>query len=115
MFESDVKGTGKTVVESRQTKRAREEKGAQKASRRTLTPPKPDYKLVSPDEWEQAKTTEGTYRYDHKEWRKDKRDPQSIRGNRAETIERRATLFVRIPSVVQVCRKVSGKSPAFKI
>jgi hypothetical protein len=115
MFESDVKATGKTAVESRQTKRAREEKGAQRAARRTLTPPKSDYKLVSSDEWEQAKQTEGTYRYDHKEWRKDKRDPWSIRGNRVGTLQRRATLFVRIPSVVQVCRKVSGKSPAFKI
>jgi hypothetical protein len=28
MFESDVKATGKTAVESRQTKRAQEEKGA---------------------------------------------------------------------------------------
>jgi hypothetical protein len=55
---------------------------------------------------------EGTYRYDHKEWRKDERDPWSIRGNRVGTLQRRATLFVRIPSVVQVCRKVSGKSPA---
>jgi hypothetical protein len=45
MVESNVKATGKTVAESRQTKRAREEKGAQKAARRTLTPPKPDYKL----------------------------------------------------------------------
>jgi hypothetical protein len=115
MFKSNVKATGKTVAESRQTKRAREEKGAQKASRRTLTPPKPDYKLVSPNEWEQAKTTEGIYRYDHKEWREDKRDPWSIRDNRAGTIQRRATLFVRIPSVVQVCRQVSGKLPAFKI
>jgi hypothetical protein len=115
MFESNVKATGKTAVESRQMKRAREEKGAQKAARRTLTPPKPDYKLVSPDEWEQAKQTERTYRYDHKEWREDKRDPWSIRGNRVGTLQRRATLFVRIPSVVQVCRKVSGKSPAFEI
>jgi hypothetical protein len=115
MFESDIKATGKTVAESRQTKRAREEKGAQKALRRTLTPPKPIYKLVSPNEWEQAKTTAGTYRYDHKEWRKDERDPWSIRDNRAGTIQRRAILFVRIPSVVQVCRKVSNKSPAFEI
>jgi hypothetical protein len=86
MVESDVKATGKTVVESRQTKRAREEKGAQKAARRTLTPPKPDYKLVSLEEWEQARQTEGTYRYDHKEWRKDERDLWSIRGNRAGTL-----------------------------
>jgi hypothetical protein len=114
MLESDVKATGKTVAESRQTKRAREEKGTQKAARRTLTPPKPDYKLVSPEEWEQAKTMKGTYRYDHNEWREDERDPWSIRGNWAGTIQRRATLFVRIPSLVQVCRKVSGKLPAFR-
>jgi hypothetical protein len=115
MVESDVKATGKTVVKSRQTKRAREKKGAQKAARRTLTPPKPDYKLVFPEEWEQAKQTEGTYRYDHKEWREGKRDPWSIRANRTRTLRKRATPFVRIPSVVQVCRKVSGKSPAFEI
>jgi hypothetical protein len=87
MVESDVKATGKTVVKSRQTKRAQEEKWAQKAARCTLTPPKPDCKLVSPEEWEQAKQTEGTYRYDHKEWREDKRDPWSIRGNRAGTLQ----------------------------
>jgi hypothetical protein len=62
-----------------------------------------------------TKETEGTYRYDHKEWREDKRDPLSIRGNRVGTLQRRATLFVRIPSVVLVCRKVSGKLPAFEI
>jgi hypothetical protein len=62
MLESDVKATGRIVAESRQTKRAREENGAQKAARRTLTPPKPDYKLVSLEEWEQAKQTERTYR-----------------------------------------------------
>jgi hypothetical protein len=115
MVESDAKATGKTAGKSRQTKRAREEKGAQKTARRTLTRPKPDYKLVSPEEWEQAKQTEGTYRYDHKEWRENNRDPWSIRGNRAGILQRRATLYVRIPSVVQVCRKVSGKSPAFEI
>jgi hypothetical protein len=115
MVESDVKATGKTVVESRQTKRDREEKGAQKAARRTLTPPKPDYKLVSSEEWKQAKQTEGTYRYNHKEWCEDERDPWSICGNRAGTLQKRATLYVRIPSVVQGCRKVSGKLPAFEI
>jgi hypothetical protein len=115
MVESDAKAMGKTVGKRRQTKRAQGEKGAQKAARRTLTPPKPDYKLVSPKEWKQAKQMEETYRYDHKEWRKDDRDHWSIRGNRAGTLQKRATLYVRIPSVVQVCRKVSGKSPAFKI
>jgi hypothetical protein len=75
MVEFNVKATGKTVVESRQTKRAQEEKGAQKAARRTLTPPKPDYKLVSLEEWEHAKQTEGTYRYDHKEWQRTRGTP----------------------------------------
>jgi hypothetical protein len=50
-----------------------------------------------------------------KQWRKDDRDPRSIRGNRAGSLQRRATLYVRILSVVQVCRKVNGKSPAFEI
>jgi hypothetical protein len=70
---------------------------------------------VPPEEWEQAKQKEGAYRYDHKEWRKDERDPWSICGNRAGTLQKRTTLCVRIPSVVQICRKVSGKLPAFKI
>jgi hypothetical protein len=111
LVESNAKATGKTVGKSRQTKRAREEKGAQKAARRTLTPPKPDDKLVSAEEWEKAKQTEGTYCYQ----RKDDRDPWSIRGNRAGTLHKRATLYVRIPSVVQVYRQVSGKLPAFEI
>jgi hypothetical protein len=70
---------------------------------------------VSLEEWEQAKQTEGTYRYDHKEWREDERDPWSIRSNWAGSLQKRATLYVRIPSVVQVCRKVSGKSLVFEI
>jgi hypothetical protein len=52
MFESDAKAAGKTMEENRQTKRAQKEKGAaQKFARRTLTSLKPDYKLVSPQEW----------------------------------------------------------------
>jgi hypothetical protein len=86
MVESDAKATGKTVGESRQMKRAREKKGAQKTARRTLTLPKPDYKLVSPQEWEQAKQTEETYRYNHKQWRERREGPWSIRGNRAGTL-----------------------------
>jgi hypothetical protein len=70
---------------------------------------------VSPEEWKQAKQTEGTYRYDHKEWREFDRDPWSIRDNRVGTLQKRATMYMRIPSVVPICRKVSGKSPAFEI
>jgi hypothetical protein len=116
VVESGAKAASKAVGESRQMKRAREEKGmAQKTARRALAPPKTDYKLVYLEEWEQAKQTEGTCRYDHQGWREDQTDPWSIRGNRSGTIQRRATLYVRIMSVVQVCRKVSGKSPAFEI
>jgi hypothetical protein len=41
---------------------------------------------VFPKEWEQDKQTEGTYRYDHNEWREDDKDPWSIRGNWAGTL-----------------------------
>jgi hypothetical protein len=104
VVESNAKVAGMGVGESRQTKRAREEKGAaQKTARRTLTPPKPDYELVFPEEWEQAKQMDGTYRYNHQAWREDERDSWSIRSNRVGTLQKRATLYVRIPSVVSGC------------
>jgi intracellular sulfur oxidation DsrE/DsrF family protein len=102
--------------ESRQQKRAREEKGsAQKTVKRTLDLPKPEYQLVFLDEWDKHKQKEGTYRYDHKEWREDGRDPWSIRGNKIGGIRVGGMLYLRIPSVVQVCRKVSGKSAVYEI
>jgi hypothetical protein len=114
MLESGARATGKGKEESRQQKRAQEEKGSvQQTAKRTLELPKPEYLQVSPGEWEKRKQQEGTYRYDHKKWREDARDPWCIRGNKAGGIRGRGTLWLRIPSVVQVCRKVSGKAPAY--
>jgi hypothetical protein len=102
--------------ESGQQKRAREEKGSvQQTVKRTLELPKPEYQLVSPDEWEKCKQKEGTHRYDHKKWREDGKDPWSVRGNKIGGLRAGGTLWLRIPSVVQVCRKVSGKSAANEI
>jgi hypothetical protein len=116
MVESGARAAGKGKEESRQQKQAREEKGSvQQTAKRTLELPKPEYLLVSPDEWEKRKQREGTYRYDHKNWREDARDPWSIRGNKVGGIRAGGTLWLRIPSVVQVCRKVSGKAQAYKI
>jgi hypothetical protein len=109
MVDSGARAAGKGQEESRQQKRAREEKGAvQQTAKRTLEPPKPEYLLVSPEEWEKQK--EGTYRYDHKKWCEDGKDPWSIRGNKIGGLRAGGTLWLRIPSVVQPCRKVSGKS-----
>jgi hypothetical protein len=102
--------------ESRQQKRAWEEKGSvQQTAKRTLELPKPEYMLVSPEEWEKRKQQEGTYTYDHKKWRESDRDPWAIRGNKIGAIRTGGTLWLRIPPVVQVCRKVSGKSAAYEI
>jgi hypothetical protein len=101
MVESGARAAGKGKEESRQQKRAREEKGAvQQTAKRTLEPPKPEYLLVSPEEWKKRKQKEGTYRYDHKKWREDGKDPWSIRGNKIGGVRAGGTLWLRIPSVV---------------
>jgi hypothetical protein len=102
--------------ESRQQKRAREEKGSvQQTAKRTLELPKPEYMLVSPEEWEKRKQQEETHTYDHKKWRESDRDPWAIRDNKIGAIRTDGTLWLRIPSVVQVCRKVSSKAAAYEI
>jgi hypothetical protein len=81
MVESGAKAAGKVKEGSRQQKRAREEKGSvQKSAKQTLQLPRPDYKLVSPAEWEKHKQREGAYRYDHKSWKEEVKNPWSIRG-----------------------------------
>jgi hypothetical protein len=70
---------------------------------------------VSSEEWEKHKQKEGTYGYDHKKWREDGKDPWSIRGNKIRGLRASGTLWLRIPSMVQVYRKVSGKSAANEI
>jgi hypothetical protein len=76
MVESGARRAGTAAEESRQSKRAREEKeAAQKTAKRAQVPPKPEYKLVSPEEWGKTKQKERTYRSDHQGWREDERDP----------------------------------------
>jgi hypothetical protein len=83
MVESGARTAGKGKEEGRQQKRAwedrtstREEKGsAQAVAGKTLVLPRPEYMLVSPEEWEHRKQRDGTYRYDQKKWREESRDP----------------------------------------
>jgi hypothetical protein len=116
IVESGAKATSKSAEESRQQKRAWEEKGSvQKPGKKASERLKPDYKLVSSWEWEKNKQREGTYRYDQKSWKEDARDPWSICGNKVGGLREYGTLYLHIPSVVQVCRKVSGKYQAYKV
>jgi hypothetical protein len=123
MVESGARTTGKSKEEGKQQKRAREERtstreergSAQVAVKRTLVLPRPEYMLVSPKEWEHRKQRDGTYRYDHQKWREESRDPWSVRGNKIGGLRASGTMWVRIPPVVQVCRKVTGKSQAYEI
>jgi hypothetical protein len=65
---------------------------------------------VSPDDGDEYKQIEGTYRYDHAEWRDvaESQNPFSVRGNRGGTVKRTSAYYLCIPPVVQVCRKVSA-------
>jgi hypothetical protein len=118
MVESGARMTGKSKEEGKQQKRAREERtstreergSAQVAAKRTLVLPRPEYMLVSPEKWEHRKQRDGTYRYDHQKWREESRDPWSVRGNKIGGLRAGGNMWVRIPPVVQVCRKVTGKS-----
>jgi hypothetical protein len=89
MVESGARTAGKGKEEGRQQKRAREERtstreergSAQVVAKRTLVLPRPQYMLVSPEEWENRKHRDETYRYDHQKWREELRDLWSVRGS----------------------------------
>jgi hypothetical protein len=123
MVESGARTAGKGKEEGRQQKRAREERtltreergSAQLVAKRTLVLLRPEYMLVSPEEWENRKQRDGTYRYVHQKWREELRDPQSVRGSSIGGLRAGGTMWLRIPSVVQLCRKVTGKSQAYEI
>jgi hypothetical protein len=101
MVDSGARATSKGKEESRRQKRAREARGsAQQVAKRTPELPKPEYLLVSTEEWEKHKQRNGTYRYDHKKWCEDPRDPWSISGNRIGGLRAGGTLYMRISSVV---------------
>jgi hypothetical protein len=65
MVESGARTAGKGKEEGRQQKRAREDRtstreergSAQVIAKRTLVLPRPEYMLVSPEEWEQRNVT----------------------------------------------------------
>jgi hypothetical protein len=123
MVESGARTAGTGKEEGRQQKRAREDRtstreergSAQVVAKRTLVLPRPEYMLVSPEEWEHRKQRDGTYRYDHQKWREESRDPWSVRGSKIGGLRAGGTMWLRIPSAVQVCRKVTGKSQAYEI
>jgi hypothetical protein len=123
MVEAGARTAGKGKEEGRQQKRAREDRtsareergSAQVVAKQTLVLPKPEYMLVSPEEWQHRRQRDGTYRYDHQKWREDLRDPWGIHGSKIEGLRKGGTMWLRIPSVVQVCRKVTGKSQAYEI
>jgi hypothetical protein len=85
------------------------------AAKLTLELPKPEYMLVFPEEWEMRKNMDGTYRCNHQKWREEQRDPWSVRGSKIEGLRVSGTMWLRIPSVVQVCRKGTGKSQAYEM
>jgi hypothetical protein len=115
MVESNVKATGKTAVEIRQTKRAQEKRGAQKAARRTLTPPKPDYKLTCPSRsGNRPSRRRGPIATTTRSGARTRGTPGA-----SAAIGLGPSRSVRpcscAPVRGQVCRKVSGKLPAFEI
>jgi hypothetical protein len=80
-----------------------------------------DYMTVTPELWQKNKQKEGTYRYDYKSWKdvQPPRNPWLVRGSRGGAFSPKGVLWVRIPPVVEVCRRVSGtetrKSEAYEI
>jgi hypothetical protein len=91
---------GKQVVDKRESKRAK--------AKEVETPQ--DLMEVSPKGWQDNKLREGTYRYNYSAW-KDVKPPHNswlVRGNRAGLLMKQGPLWVRVPSVVETCKKVYG-------
>jgi hypothetical protein len=91
---------GKQVVGKRESKRARAEE--------VETPL--DLMEVSPKGWQDNKQREGTYRYNYSAWKdvKPPHNPWLVRGNRTGLYMKQGPLWVRVPPVVETCRKVYG-------
>jgi hypothetical protein len=91
---------GKQVVGKREPKRAK--------AKEVTTPP--DLMEIRPKGWQDNKQREGTYRYNNSA-RKDVKPPHNlwlVRGNRAGLYMKQGPLWVRVPPVVETCRKVYG-------
>jgi hypothetical protein len=91
---------GKQVVGKRESKRVKADE--------VETPP--DFMEVSPRGWQDNKQRERTYRYNYSAW-KDVKPPHNswlVRESRAGLYMTQGPLWVRIPQVVETCRKVYG-------
>jgi hypothetical protein len=93
---------GKQKVGQRESKRAKAEE----------VETAPDLMEVSPRGWQDNKQKEGTYRYNYSAWKdvKPPHNPWLVRGNRAGLYMKQGPLWVRVPPVVETCRKVYGGS-----
>jgi hypothetical protein len=91
---------GKHVVSKRESKRAKAEE--------VETPP--DLMEVSSKGWQDNKQREGTYRYNYNAWKdiKPPHNPWLVRGNMAGLYMKQGPLWVRVPPVLETCRKVYG-------
>jgi hypothetical protein len=96
---------GKQVVGKRESKRAKAEVVE---TPEVETPP--DFMEVNPKAWQENKQREGTYRYNYSAWKdvKPPHNPWLVRGNRAGLYMAQGPLWVRVPQVVETCRKVYG-------
>jgi hypothetical protein len=96
---------GKEVVGKRESKRAKAEVVE---TPEVETPP--DLMEVNPKAWQENKKREGTYRYNYSAWKdvKPPHNPWLVRGNRAGLYMAQGPLWVRVPQVVETCRKVYG-------
>jgi hypothetical protein len=114
---------GKAKATTRPSKRVKEEVGEEKPrlAKREVAVAHPDYMTVTPELWQKNKQKEGTYRYDYESWKgvQPPRNPWLVRGSRGGAFSAKGLLWVRIPSVVEVCRRVLGtetrKSEAYEI
>jgi hypothetical protein len=96
---------GKQVVGKRESKRAKAEVVE---TPEVETPP--DFMEVNPKAWQENKQREGTYRYNYSAWKdvKPPHNPWLVRGNMAGLYMAQGPLWVRVPQVVETCRKVYG-------
>jgi hypothetical protein len=70
----------------------------------------PDFMEVNPKAWQENKQREGTYRYNYGAWKdvKPPHNPWLVQGNKAGLYMAQGPLWVRVPQVVETCRKVYG-------
>jgi hypothetical protein len=114
---------GKAKATKRPTKRVKEEVGEERPrlAKREVAVAHPDYMTATPELRQKNKQKEGTYRLDY-ESHKGVAPPRNrwlVRRSRGGAFSPKGLLWVRIPPVVEVCRRVlgteTGKSEAYEI